>query len=551
MKITFGSRTIVFSVIILFFISCFTPLSITQKINNKYELSLNINEGQILFAPMQSKTAYLINSDGTVNHTWSSDYRPGESVYLLEDGSILYTTKLTFSYGGAGGGIHKISWDGSITWNFEYYTNDYLSHHDIEILPNGNILMIAWEFKTRDEAIDAGRDPNKLFWEWHSWDHLIQDYDPQKDNYGVVEDHPELIDINFGGIQGDWHHINSIDYNEKFDQILLSSRNFNEIWVIDHSTTTEEAAGYTGGNSGKGGDILYRWGNPKAYRAGSEDDEKFFQQHDARWIDPGYPGEGNILVFNNGGGRPGTDYTSIDEIVPPVDEDGNYYLEPGYAYGPEKQIWVYDTDFYSLYVGGVQRLPDGNTLVCSGPGGWFFEVTPEKVIVWEYENPYPNPLQNNVFKTEYYPPEQSQQEKPNLDCIGSLYWVNVKPGETVNGSFLVQNIGGASSKLNWIINTSSIDWGIWTFNPASAVNQTPDEGPVTVQISVIAPNEEDTVFEGYIIVENQDDPKDFDVIPVYLNTPKKRIFNISFLDFLKDNPNIFPIIHFLIQRLII
>jgi len=63
-----------------------------------------------------------------------------------------------------------------------------------------------------------------------------------------VADHPELIDINFGGRHADWNHLNSIDYNEEFDQILLSSHNQNEIWVIDHSTTTEEAAGHTGGD---------------------------------------------------------------------------------------------------------------------------------------------------------------------------------------------------------------------------------------------------------------------------------------------------------------
>jgi hypothetical protein len=96
--------------------------------------------------------------------------------------------------------------------------------------------------------------------------------------YGVVTDHPELVDINFGDTKTDWMHTNSIDYNEKFDQILISVHNFNEIWVIDHSTTTEEAAGHTGGNSGKGGDLLYRWGNPQAYERGTASDQQLFLQ---------------------------------------------------------------------------------------------------------------------------------------------------------------------------------------------------------------------------------------------------------------------------------
>jgi len=208
--------------------------------------------------------------------------------------------------------------------------------------------------------------------EWHAWDHLIQDYDPARDNYGAVVDHPELIDINLNvsGIQADWNHINSIDYNEEFDQILLSSRNQNEIWIIDHSTTPEEAAGHTGGNSGKGGDILYLWGNPQACHTGNADDQKFFGQHDAQWIEPGCPGEGNILVFNNGQGRPDGTYYSIEEIIPPVANNGSYALTPGYAYGPEEPTWAYNdknpTDFYANHISGVQRLPNGNTLICTG-----------------------------------------------------------------------------------------------------------------------------------------------------------------------------------------
>ena len=100
--------------------------------------------------------------------------------------------------------------------------------------------MIAWEYKTSAEAIAAGRDPNKLsdamwpdhiievrptgsttgdiVWEWHVWHHLIQDYDSSKANYGVVGNHPELVDINYViSSQSDWLHANSIDYNEEFD----------------------------------------------------------------------------------------------------------------------------------------------------------------------------------------------------------------------------------------------------------------------------------------------------------------------------------------------
>ena len=390
-----------------------------------------------LFAPQSSMTTYLLNYDKEIVHQWESDYLPGHSAYLLENGNLLRTAYLgsnpIFLSGGMGGGVQELDWNGTIVWEFRYSSTTYLSHHDITRLPNGNILMIAWEVKTSTEAVAAGRNPNlvtmfglwpdhvieveptgptsgAIVWEWHVWDHLVQDYDSSKANYGVVGDHPELVDINYAELTGsgsDWLHTNSIDYNEEFDQILLSVHNFNEIWVIDHSTTTAEAAGHTGGNSGKGGDLLYRWGNPRVYRVGTVNDQKLFGQHDARWIDAGCPGEGNILVFNNGYGRPGSRYSSVDEITPPVDSQGTYDYTHGLAYEPEEQVWIYTarnpTDFYAYMISGAQRLANGNTMICDGKKGIFFEVTNEKDTIWEYINPYPNPYLNTVFKMETYP----------------------------------------------------------------------------------------------------------------------------------------------------
>jgi hypothetical protein len=531
--------------VILLLLGLYVPLSSSQQVNENLQ-ALNFIEGQILYSPMWSTTTYLRYPDGSLNHSWSSSYLPGVAVWWPGDGTILRTIRIGTGpgSGGAGGGVQKVEWDGTIVWDFRYNSNGVLSHHDVKTLPNGNVLLIAWETKTRTEAIAAGRNPayvsydgfmpdhiievqptgptsGDIVWEWHVWDHLIQDYDSSKENYGVVGDHPELVDINYNtAIFYDWMHTNSIDYNEKFDQILISVHNFNEIWIIDHSTTTEEAAGHTGGNSGKGGDILYRWGNPETYNAGTTSDRKFFNQHDATWINEGYPGEGNILVFNNGVNRPGSRYSTVDEIIPPVNDTGVYSLDPGSAYGPEVQTWIYTanppTSLYSQTVGGAKRLPSGNTLITNGDAGEIFEVTPEGTTVWEYYTG------GQLFKVVYISPvepEPPEPDIPDLDCSGSLSWTNVKPGTTVNGSFQLQNIGGLNSTLNWTVNTSSITWGTWTFTPESGENLTPNEGQLTVQVSVIAPSEENSKFEGYLRVENRDNSTDFDLIPVYLKTP--------------------------------
>jgi hypothetical protein len=166
---------------------------------------------------------------------------------------------------------------------------------------------------------------------------------------------------------------------------------FSEFWIIDHSTTTAEAAGHTGGRSGKGGDLMYRWGNPRAYRAGGKADRMLFNQHNAHWIPRGLPGEGHILLFNNGGERPDGGYSSVDELILPVDAQGRYICKPGTSYGPEQPVWSYSAakkpDFFSHFISGAQRLPNGNTLICSGANGTAFEVTPEREIVWKYVNP--------------------------------------------------------------------------------------------------------------------------------------------------------------------
>jgi hypothetical protein len=175
---------------------------------------------------------------------------------------------------------------------------------------------------------------------------------------------------------------------------------------------------------------------------------------------------------------------------------------------------------YSTTVSGAHRLPSGNTLITNGDTGKIFEVTPEGATVWQYDTGA------QVFKVVYIasaeeePPEPNT---PNLDCSGSLSWTKIEPGATVNGSFQLQNIGGANSTLNWTINTSSISWGTWTFTPESGENLAPYDGLITVQVSVIVPDEKNSEFQGYVRVENINDPTDFELIPVILKTPVKII----------------------------
>ncbi len=184
-------------------------------------------------------------------------------------------------------------------------------------------------------------------------------------------------------------HVNSVDYNPKFDQIMISVHEFNEVWIIDHSTTTAEARSHAGGRCGKGGDLLYRWGNPRVYRSGSNADQRLFAQHRAHWIADGLPGAGHMLVFNNGNGRPDGAYSTVDEIVLPVNSQGLYEKEEYVAFGPERANWSYSapdpSSFFSMMISGAHRLPNGNTFICSGNQAILFEVTPAGETVWRYK----------------------------------------------------------------------------------------------------------------------------------------------------------------------
>lgn len=427
-----------------------------KEVKKEAKPSVTINDakaykGYTLINTMNSKKTYLLDMEGRIVHTWETDCTPALVPYLLDNGNLLrpgQMPKSSMSAAGFGGRVQEMSWDGKLLWDYTFDGKNQHPHHDITRLPNGNILMIISDRKSAGEAIYAGRRPDmvrdvlnadgiievrptgattgEVVWEWHVWDHLIQEHDKTKENFGKVSSRPDRVDLNFtqglmgfgrkplkkeeleklkdlgyiGGpdtknlpaaLNADWTHFNGVAYNADLDQIMISVHSFSEFWIIDHSTTKAEAASSKGGKYGKGGDLLYRWGNPNAYRTGTNADQRLFHQHNAHWIPKGLPGAGNILVFNNGLRRPDGSYSSVDELVLPRNKDGTYDRKPGLPYGPSKAEWSYTaakkTEFFSSFISGAQRLPNGNTLICSGVNATVFEVTPEKEVVWKFVNP--------------------------------------------------------------------------------------------------------------------------------------------------------------------
>lgn len=396
-------------------------------------------KGYVLFAPLFSRTTYLIDKTGKEVKTWMSDWLPAQSAYLLPNGHLLRTgidTTFNVNFPKSGGWIEEFDWNNELVWSYLISDKNQRRHHDICALPNGNILALVWEVKSRKDAIQAGRNPKLLgellwsekivelrpkgnnsadiVWEWHIWDHLVQDFDKTKENYGKVDDKPQLLNINFmATVDRDWLHFNSIAYDEKFDQIVISNRNLCEIFVLDHSTTTKEAAGHKGGKSKRGGDLLYRWGNPRAYNRGTVEDQKFFSQHCAAWV---ADTNSNIIVFNNGLSRPLQEYSSVEVISTHRNKNGLFDLQENRTYFPDQPGWTYSSEkpseFYSSNVSSGQLLSNGHVFICEGIKGHFFEIDASKKIVWDYVSPHQaqsfpgsQVFSNRVFKTIFYAPD--------------------------------------------------------------------------------------------------------------------------------------------------
>lgn len=473
-------------------------------------------DGYTMFSPNNGTTTYLINNCGEMVHSWTSTQFVALTSYLGENGYLYRHGRLPGMQGENSPYIEVLDWDGNIIWSFSSMPEYGRSHHDFEILPNGNIVMIVHDERTQADVIQNGGniaddiliseklieiEPDfetgeaNLVWEWSVWDHLIQDVDADKPNYGVIADAPGRVDVNYISpiTNNDWLHFNGVDYNAQLDQLVLSVSFFNEIWIIDHSTTSAEAAGSTGGNLGKGGDIIYRWGNPQVYDHGTAADQKLFFQHHPNWIPSDYPDGDKIIIYNNRAGEPfGEPYSAVNIIETPVDGNGNYTYDTGVAYGPENIDWTYTatppTNFFSHIVSGAEQLPNGNVLICEGTSGRLFEVTQNMNTVWEYVSPIENqtgvvpqftPLQNtSVFRTIRYAPDYSAFEGKDLTPQGyiepgSTMTCTLYPNTTSNENLLESNLelriypNPAQDEL--YIETSESDLGLEITNSVGQV----------------------------------------------------------------------------------
>jgi len=416
-------------------VNCPLPERTVGVVNHNSALS---SPGYNLFS--KGKETYLIDSDGTVVHQWRS-HRVVFCAYLLENGNLLRdgsdkTEAELFNAGGAAGYVEVVDWDNRPIWSWSALpARRFLTHHDLEPLPNGGCLVLCWERRTKEEALAVGRSPELLpdgevwdnrvielrpdgnggaeeVWTWKLWDHLCQDYDPKLPNYvSCPSKAKDRFDINrcpVGGKQGcrdrtafgkgvastfappgqtgekDWVHINTVSYCKGRDAVLLSFNIHSELIMVDRRSR----------------DIVWRWGNPVNYGEGTRLDQRLFCQHAAHFLEGVGDGDGNddeqtrhdrVLLFNNGR-NPDRHWSSVDELEIPT----NWAI--GHVETKAELVWSFGPpvgrqgSFYCTHISCAGRLENGNTLVTLGPQGIIFEVTPGGQEVWRYVCPVLDPV---------------------------------------------------------------------------------------------------------------------------------------------------------------
>ena len=430
----------------------FTSLVIAQETvglvyNNLNELK---SDGYTLIKPTSDDRVFLINNCGEVLNQWDSSIQDSRNVYLLENGHLLHSS---------GTNAEIRDWDNNVLWSIDYLAQlGFRIHHDIEPLPNGNYLVLVRDVYSNTELFAEGLDTSysletmvleriveiepvgtnaaNIVWEWKLFDHIVQEFDSSKPNFQVVSDNPQLLNINYDNGNGSNPiHANAIDYNENLDQIAISARHLSEVFIIDHTTTTLEASGHSGGVYGKGGDFLWRWGNPEVYDNGTLLDKKLGRQHDIKWIKDG-PHQGKMSVFSNDGYGTDTAASSI-HIIDQSGTDGVYTLSSG-KFLPENYFWSWDgTIMNEIMHGGaqcgVQIMPNGNALINESDIGRISEVDGSGNLVWVYIIPVGNnsdfaqftePIGNGSFRAHRYSENYLGFSDVVFDNIGIIEDVN-------------------------------------------------------------------------------------------------------------------------------
>jgi hypothetical protein len=345
-----------------------------------------VQPGYVIFGAPDGH-AYAIDLKGNVARKWSAPEPGSELQYArpLANGNLLAQVRSAKSVVGAAGAdsVIEITQDGRIVWKYSDSTR--FLHHDMERMSNGNTLLVCSKDldapqisrkRITDDCLIEVDPSGKIVWEWQTADHIDDLELPHEVRAQIMEGYPS----------GQRTGLPAPTATRGFDYLHMNA-----------ASPIPESAGHTDPRFKPGNVIVsYRYINTLALV--DKDSKKIvwktvgltIGQHNPHFVPGGLPGTGNLLVFDNGYVDGNTNpyrastrpYSRVLEINP-LDKSIVWEYT---AENSNRPIWT----FFSHYISGVQRQPNGNTLICEGSNGRIFEVTPTGEIVWEYVNPFPN-----------------------------------------------------------------------------------------------------------------------------------------------------------------
>lgn len=380
--------------------------------------------------PIEGVGAVLIDMNGNMVKLWKD--LQGFPNKLLPGGQVLgHLGVRDTDYGYQDQtDLVQVDWEGNVVWKFnkKEFIEDpghepqwmLRQHHDYQREGNpvgyyvpgmeaktdsGNTLILCHETlynkrisdkRLLDDCIIEVDYEGNIIWEWHFNEHF-RELGFSEAAKNALYRNPNMH-FNGGGM-GDWMHVNSMSVlgpnkwydagDERFhpDNIIWDARESNISAIISKET----------------GKIVWKMGPDFRETKELRMIGQIIGQHHVHMIPQGLPGEGNILIFDNGGwagyGEPTR--TSKDGSKADI-RDNSRVLEINPV--TMKIVWqvtgidlnpagmgytsIDNYRFYSPLVSSAQRLPNGNTLITEGVGSRLIEVTNKKEIVWEYVAPY-------------------------------------------------------------------------------------------------------------------------------------------------------------------
>ena len=335
-----------------------------------YDNPAQSTPGYILICPVEGERTFLLRPDGSVAHEWQTANGMTNWSYLLPNGHLFRNERCENRKGVAltvSGRLSEYDAHSKLLWRHD----DPYQHHDARRLEQGAVYAAFTDIPDETKAQILGGAPNtetpggpfgeairqvseegQVLWEWHFTE------------LGMGS-HPLHRNAN----RWSYGHTNTVCPLQD-GTYLISSKNLNLLFILDPSSNS----------------VIWEYQN-----------DEMSGQHDAQMLD-----NGNILVFANGVYNSDLHHSQVLEIDPATKE----------------VVWRYAakddfTSFFSPHMGGAQRLPSGNTLICEGNKGCLFEVTPGNDIVREFVSPHFVASDqfgqiNWLFRCRWYAPESAE-----------------------------------------------------------------------------------------------------------------------------------------------